>query len=261
MTTQIASLVGKRILAESARNHFGQEDPYFEEVPASRLGRAFGKKTQKRRKAIPPGLSDHDKKVLTQVKRRAYQLDYSLFNLCGIRFGWGSVIGLVPFAGDAADAALALMVVRSCEGIDGGLPARIRMMMMINVIIDFFIGLVPFVGDVADAVYKCNTRNAVLLEKHLREKGAKALSKHGGGPDAPEDASLPDEYDRYHGSASEEPRRHKSKKHSRTDGPAVPEPAKHPQKNRSQRRWFGGAAPEDDDLERGVVDNTRPTRR
>lgn len=73
-----------------------RQDPYFEEVPASRLGRTLGKKKQKRRKAIPPGLSEHDAKILTQVKRRAYRLDYCLFNLCGIRFGWGSVIGLIP---------------------------------------------------------------------------------------------------------------------------------------------------------------------
>lgn len=117
MSQLIASMIGKRILAESARNKFGQEvsegvrqsiaclvaniiaviqDPYFEEVPASRLGRAFGKKTRKRRKAIPPGLSEHDAKILTQVKRRAYRLDYALFNLCGVRFGWSSVIGIVP---------------------------------------------------------------------------------------------------------------------------------------------------------------------
>ena len=118
MSGALWSLVGKRVLAESARNHFGTEvsnlgnlltinsfntklnpasqDPYFEEVPASRLGRAFGKRTRKRRKAIPPGLSEHDAKILTQVKRRAYRLDYCLFNLCGVRFGWGSVIGLVP---------------------------------------------------------------------------------------------------------------------------------------------------------------------
>lgn len=116
MSSALAGLVGKRILAESARNRFGQEvspgeqcrldefrltnclqkDPYFEQVPASRLGRAFGKKTQKRRKAVPPSLSENDAHVLTKVKRRAYRLDYSLFNLCGIRFGWSSVIGLVP---------------------------------------------------------------------------------------------------------------------------------------------------------------------
>lgn len=45
---------------------------------------------------MPPGLSENDSKVLTKVKRRAYRLDYSLFNLCGISFGWSSVIALVP---------------------------------------------------------------------------------------------------------------------------------------------------------------------
>lgn len=76
--------------------HMAWQDPYFEEVPASRLSRALGKKTQKRRKAIPPGLSKNDEQVLTQVKRRAYRLDLCLFSLCGIRFGWGSVIALIP---------------------------------------------------------------------------------------------------------------------------------------------------------------------
>lgn len=72
------------------------QDPYFEEVPASRLGRAFGKKTQKRPKAVPPGISENDAKILTKVKRRAYRLDYALFSLCGVRFGWSSAIALIP---------------------------------------------------------------------------------------------------------------------------------------------------------------------
>ncbi|KAL4821260.1 hypothetical protein BDW67DRAFT_46501 [Aspergillus spinulosporus] len=207
------SFVGKKILAESARNHFGQEDPYFEEVPASRLGRAFGKKTQKRRKAIPPGLSENDSKVLTRVKRRAYRLDLALFSLCGLRFGWGSVIGLIPFVGDAADAALAMMVLKTCEGIDGGLPTWLRTQMTINIIIDFLIGLVPFVGDIADAAYKCNTRNAIALEKYLREKGARNISRQ---ERTYVDPSLPDEFDRYdretHTEHATEPRRSKSRK-------------------------------------------------
>ncbi|BCR99605.1 DUF4112 domain-containing protein [Aspergillus luchuensis] len=261
MSAQLANLVGKKILAESARNHFGQEDPYFEEVPASRLNRAFGKKTQKRRKAVPPGLSQNDSKVLTQVKRRAYRLDLCLFSLCGIRFGWGSVIGLFPFIGDGADAALALMVVHTCDKIDGGLPSRLRMMMLMNIVIDFFIGLVPFIGDVADAVYKCNTRNAVLLEKHLREKGAKALAKQERRQDTA-DMSLPDEFDRYDDDTSGEPSSHKGQPHSRnTDGPAKPQAARDPKKSRSQGRWFGGRAQPEDDLETGVIDNSRPSRR
>ncbi|PWY67166.1 PH domain protein [Aspergillus heteromorphus CBS 117.55] len=257
MSAQLASLVSKRILGETARNHFGQEDPYFEQVPASRLNRAFGKKTQKRRKAIPPGLSENDSKVLTQVKRRAYRLDLCLFSLCGIRFGWGSVIGLFPFIGDGADAALALMVVRTCDKIDGGLPSRLRMMMLMNIVLDFFIGLVPFIGDVADAVYKCNTRNAMLLEKHLRQKGAKTLSRHDRRKDDDIDMSLPDEFDRYDDTALPEAPDHRSQSHGRhPDGPAKPQAAKHPQRNRSQGRWFGGRSHREGDLETGVVDNS-----
>ncbi|KAI9371786.1 hypothetical protein BJX61DRAFT_534499 [Aspergillus egyptiacus] len=236
------SFAGKKILAESAQNYFGQEDPYFEEVPASRLGRAFGKKTQRRRKAIPPGLSANDSKVLTRVKRRAYRLDYCLFNLCGIRFGWGSVIGIVPFIGDAADAALAMMVLKSCESIDGGLPASLRTRMVINILIDFVIGLIPFVGDIADAVYKCNTRNAILLEKYLREKGTSASSSRRGGGIA-NDPSLPDEFDRYDAGAVESP-------HDKR--------VKAPQKSQS-RKSRPGRPMRGDDLESGIIDS-RPTR-
>ncbi|KAL4785596.1 hypothetical protein BJX76DRAFT_177780 [Aspergillus varians] len=243
------SLVGKKILAESARNHFGQEDPYFEEVPASRLSRAFGKKTHKRRKAIPPGLSENDSKVLTRVKRRAYRLDLCLFSLCGIQFGWGSVIGLFPLVGDAADAMLALMVLRTCEGIDGGLPARLRMQMMINIIIDFVIGLVPFIGDIADAAFKCNTRNAVILEKHLREKGARKASREERQHGTEIDPSLPSEFDRYDSEAG------RGARHTqRGNDQAVPERSKSRKNRRDRSARRGG------DLESGNFDNT-PARR
>ncbi|KOC10543.1 hypothetical protein AFLA70_109g002870 [Aspergillus flavus AF70] len=268
MSGPLVSLVGKRILAESARNHFGTEDPYFEEVPASRLHRAFGKKTQKRRKAVPPGLSENDQKVLTQVKRRAYRLDLCLFSLCGIRFGWGSVIGLIPFAGDAVDAALAIMVVNTCDKIDGGLPTRLRMMMLINVIIDFAIGLVPFVGDLADAMYKCNTRNAVMLEKHLREKGAKALSKQRRRQENDTDPSLPDEFDRYDQTIVDGPSRRESHRHGSRHGSrhrsstrqTTNKPAHHSHDNRNHTKWFGGSSHREHDLENGVVDNFQDRR-
>ncbi|KAE8350569.1 PH domain protein [Aspergillus coremiiformis] len=260
MSGQLVSLVGKRILAESARNHFGQEDPYFEEVPASRLNRAFGKKTQKRRKAIPPGLSENDRKVLTQVKRRAYRLDLCLFSLCGIQFGWSSVIALVPFVGDAADAALAMMVVNTCDKIDGGLPARLRTMMLINVLIDFAIGLVPFVGDIADAIYKCNTRNAVILEKHLREKGAKALSKQRRRQDTDTDPSLPDEFDRYDQTLVDGPSRRESHRHYNNTDQTKNESAVHPRDTRKYTRWFGGSSHQRHDLEAGVANKSQNRR-
>ena len=67
------------------------------------------------------------------------------------------------------------MVVTTCNKVDGNLPSSIYAHMIFNVILDFVIGLVPFVGDFADAMYKCNTRNAVLLEKFLKDRGERNL--------------------------------------------------------------------------------------
>lgn len=177
-------------------NNFGKEDPYFETVPATRLnGTPSTTKTKKRRKALPPGISEHDAMVLTKVKRRAYRLDMSLFSCFGIRFGWSSVIGIIPAIGDVIDAFMAMMVLRTCQQVEGGLPAAVKSKMMFNIILDFAVGLVPFIGDIADAVFRANTRNAVELEKYLREKGAKNLKAHG--QTSPVlDPTDPDEYDR-----------------------------------------------------------------
>lgn len=176
-------------------NNFGKDDPYFETVPATRLDGRPSSKGKKRRKALPPGISEHDAKILTKVKRRAYRLDMSLFNCCGIRFGWSSVIGIIPAIGDVIDAFMAMMVLRTCQQVEGGLPAAVKSKMMFNIVLDFGIGLVPFLGDIVDALFRANTRNAVELEKFLREKGAKAL-KAQGQRTPPLDPTDPDEFDR-----------------------------------------------------------------
>lgn len=108
--------------------------------------------------------------VLASVRKRAYQLDCGLFELFGVRFGWESVIGLVPAFGDAVGAALALLIVKKCMKVEGGLGNALLIRMMINIAIDFLVGLVPFVGDLADAMFKCNTKNLRLLEEHLDNK-------------------------------------------------------------------------------------------
>ncbi|XDG00800.1 hypothetical protein ABKA04_000415 [Annulohypoxylon sp. FPYF3050] len=193
----MAAVIAKKILKETAGNQFGVKDPYFETVPATRLdGRPSRTKTKKVRKALPPGLSEHDAQVLTKVKRRAYRLDMSLGSFMGMKLGWGSLIGIFPFAGDALDALLALMVVHTAKQVEGGLPARILMTMYIWVIIDFVAGLVPFVGDIADTLILANTRNAVALEDYLRKKGKKNLrASRLPVPDV--DPSDPAEFDRF----------------------------------------------------------------
>ncbi|OJD17891.1 hypothetical protein AJ78_02063 [Emergomyces pasteurianus Ep9510] len=218
MAAQLAGIVSRKILKESAETRFGQEDPYFETVPATDL---FGRqKTKKKRKAAPNGISPNDERVLTKVKRRAYRLDLCLCNFCGIRFGWSSVIGLVPAVGDALDMFMALMVVTTCNKIDGGLPSSLRLRMLFNIVIDFFIGLIPFIGDLADAVYKCNTRNAVLLEQLLKKRGEENLKR----TDLPLHEPAP--IDENHGRrpTTEGPGRRPSP--PRNDSPVRPQPAR-----------------------------------
>ena len=72
--------------------------------------------------------------------------------------------------GDFIDCFLALMLVKSCGAIDGGLPQALRARMLFNIALDFGIGLVPIIGDLADAIYRANSRNAWLLESYLSKK-------------------------------------------------------------------------------------------
>jgi hypothetical protein len=47
------------------------------------------------------------------------------------------------------DAMMALMVMRTCDQIEGGLPADVRMKMYCVIILDFGLGLFPLIGDVS----------------------------------------------------------------------------------------------------------------
>jgi hypothetical protein len=101
----VTKKVAKHVLQENAENRFGTDDPYFEHVAAVDMnGRATGK-YEKRKRAIPPGLTKQEEKVLKKVTRRAYRLD-NCMNFCGIRVGWSTIIGLIPAAGDIIDALM-----------------------------------------------------------------------------------------------------------------------------------------------------------
>lgn len=178
-----AKFVAKKIFAETpmGKNNNNApggtpEDPYFETVPATRLGI---KTTKKRKRALPPGLTPQEEKILNKAKKRAYRLDLCLFSLCGIRFGWSSVIGLIPAIGDVADTLLALIVFRTICQVEPPLKASTKAKMQMNIVIDFVIGLVPFIGDLADAAYKVNTKNVILLEEELRERGYQRIRQSG----------------------------------------------------------------------------------
>ncbi len=68
------------------------------------------------------------------------------------------------------DSLLAWLLFRTCCSVKPGLPTDVRNNMIKNLVVDFVIGFVPLLGDLADAVYKCNTKNFVLLEKELTKR-------------------------------------------------------------------------------------------
>lgn len=127
-------------------------------------------KMKKVKKQIPAYIPEHDAMILAKSRSSAYRMDCGLFTLFGIRFGWESVIGIVPAFGDALGAFIALMIFKRMRKVEGGLDAGTQIQMLLNIIIDFAVGLIPFVGDLIDAAFKANTKNVRLLERHLDAK-------------------------------------------------------------------------------------------
>jgi hypothetical protein len=89
---------------------------------------------------------------------------------------------------------MAIMVVNTAKTVDGGLDQGTLSKMYTNIALDFIIGLVPFLGDIADALYRCNTKNAILLEETLRKRGARRSAAQG--IQVTHDPSLPEHFDK-----------------------------------------------------------------
>ncbi|KAJ7130187.1 hypothetical protein C8R44DRAFT_731750 [Mycena epipterygia] len=166
MSNALLNKAGKALF-ERHLEQYTPADPMYEEYTDNR-----GKK-RRRRRDIPPGLSARDAKILKSIQRRAHYLDKG-FSLCGMRFGWTFIIGVIPGAGDVADVSLNyLLVVRKARKAE--LPSWLVRKMLANNAASALMGLVPFAGDVALAAFKANSRNAALLEEFLRIRGEEFL--------------------------------------------------------------------------------------
>jgi len=162
------------IAIRAARKLFSQRiqeyspsDPYYETY-TDKKGRQ-----RRRKRQVPPGLSPNDAKILKSVMRRAHYLDKG-FNLCGMRFGWTFVIGIIPGAGDIADATLNyFLVVRKARQAD--IPPWLLRRMLANNAVSVVVGLIPIAGDIILAAFKANWRNAALLEEFLRIRAEENL--------------------------------------------------------------------------------------
>ncbi|GAA5882746.1 hypothetical protein JCM3774_003253 [Rhodotorula dairenensis] len=175
----IARKVGRKV-AGNKLAAYEPEDPHYEEY-VDKKGRK-----RHRKRAMPPGLSKRDERILRSVRRRAHYLDKG-FSICGFRFGWTAILGLIPGAGDIAQFLLGYsLVLRKCR--DADIPVTLQQRMIFNQLCGLGIGLVPLVGDIALAVFKANSRNAALLEEFLTRRAASATNTVEGEEAAAEEA-------------------------------------------------------------------------
>lgn len=101
---------------------------------------------------------------LARLDRLADQLD-TRFSLLGIRFGWDSILGLIPGIGDLATAAPGVYIIS--EAARMGTRRRTLARMAVNSGTDFVIGGIPLLGDIFDVAFKANRRNIALLKREM----------------------------------------------------------------------------------------------
>lgn len=158
--------------------------------------------------------------------------------------------------GDFIDLFMAMMVMKTALKVSPGKDRdKLKSVMVMNIIVDFAIGLIPFLGDIADTFFRCNTRNAVALEKMLNNRvkaSEKRAAAHGDSGRIHEissdDEGEPPAYD---------DRDRREPGQARTE---LERPAKAKSSTRGGRGWIGSA--NEADLERGEgAPPSKPPRR
>lgn len=114
---------------------------------------------------VEPVRIDGESQLQGELEFLAQLMD-SVFVIPGttIRFGFDSLVGLVPGVGDAISSLASLYILSAAQryGVSKTTLAR----MAANIGIDFAVGAVPFVGDAFDVVWKSNQKNVALLRRH-----------------------------------------------------------------------------------------------
>lgn len=85
----------------------------------------------------------------------------------GIRFGWDSILGLVPVVGDVVAALPSLWILTEAHRMGARRGTLLRM--ALNTGADVMLGSVPIIGDLADVALKANRRNAALLRRDMAD--------------------------------------------------------------------------------------------
>ncbi|GIW99351.1 MAG: hypothetical protein KatS3mg111_2684 [Pirellulaceae bacterium] len=104
-----------------------------------------------------------------RIEKLAHWLDHSIaVPGTNLKFGWDSIIGLVPGIGDVVTSALSLWILAEAPRL--GASRWLILRMLFNIAVDSLTGSIPIAGDLFDAAFKSNRRNLELLRRHLQKR-------------------------------------------------------------------------------------------
>ena len=95
----------------------------------------------------------------------------------GRKIGLDPIVGLIPGIGDFIGALMSAYIILEAARADVSGFTLVRM--LVNVGFDTLLGAVPLLGDVFDAVWKSNTRNVAMLERHLSKQASAPARSRG----------------------------------------------------------------------------------
>ena len=86
----------------------------------------------------------------------------------GGKFGFDSLIGILPIAGDVMTGVAGLYAFYTAHRLNLSTGAKLKILW--NILFDVVIGLIPIVGDVIDFFFPAHAKNFRLIEKHLAKR-------------------------------------------------------------------------------------------
>lgn len=91
----------------------------------------------------------------------------SQFRLGGFRFGLDGLLGLIPGVGDIVTTGISIYIIAEAAKLGCSPATLIRM--ALNLAFENLADMVPVLGNVFDFLWKANSRNIDLLDKHLAD--------------------------------------------------------------------------------------------
>lgn len=103
---------------------------------------------------------------IRRIDKLAEWLD-SRWNIPGTKWtiGVDGLLGFIPGIGDTLGSAISAYIIYEAHQL--GAPWYVKLRMLVNLFLDWFIGLVPLVGDIFDIGWKANLRNARILRDFM----------------------------------------------------------------------------------------------